>query len=305
MTPYRIEIIDHDQGFQRILPRLNAADVLALDIETINWWSRDEERISIIQIGFRENDQITVAICDLLTGWNPEPLRFPLETSLQTKVIHNASYDAVRLARHYGIRTSPVYDTMLAARRSGEKKYSLQALVERHLGLTIEKTEQRSDWSRRPLSRKQLDYAALDAVCTLELYEKQVARGLRGDYELRPPTQPPAVSNLKEMQRQEMQRQNDLRKNLQHPAPIISQTDDSRSLTGALMRIVTEFPGRYTARQLSASITDGRSGMIGWILDQTLGPDLTFDEATTLTTIEQLCADHQLAVNSDGRLIKP
>ncbi len=301
MTPYRIEIIDHDQGFQRILPRLNAADVLALDIETINWWSRDEERISIIQIGFRENDQITVAICDLLTGWNPEPLRFPLETSLQTKVIHNASYDAVRLARHYGIRTSPVYDTMLAARRSGEKKYSLQALVERHLGLTIEKTEQRSDWSRRPLSRKQLDYAALDAVCTLELYEKQVARGLRGDYELRPPTQPPAVSNLKEMQQQKALRQ-PVR---QYAEPMISQTDDSRSLTGALIRIVTEFPGRYTARQLSASITDGRSGMIGWILDQTLGPDLTFDEATTLNTIEQLCADHQLAVNSEGRLINP
>ena len=300
MTPYRIEIIDHDQGFQLIQPRLNAAAVLALDIETINWWSREEERISIIQIGFRENDQITVAICDLLSGWNPEPLRYPLETSLQTKVIHNASYDAVRLARHYCIRTSPVYDTMLAARRSGEKKCSLQALVERHLGLTIEKTEQRSDWSRRPLSRKQLDYAALDAVCTLELYERQVARGLRGDYELRSPTQPPAVSNLKEMQRQ-----NDLRKILQHAEPISSQNNDSRSLTGAVIRIVTEFPGRYTARQLSASITDGRSGMIGWILDQTLGPNLTFDEATTLTTIEQLCANHQLAINSEGRLITP
>jgi len=300
MTPYRIEIIDHDQGFQLIQPRLNAAAVLALDIETINWWSREEERISIIQIGFRENDQITVAICDLLSGWNPEPLRYPLETSLQTKVIHNASYDAVRLARHYCIRTSPVYDTMLAARRSGEKKCSLQALVERHLGLTIEKTEQRSDWSRRPLSRKQLDYAALDAVCTLELYERQVARGLRGDYELRSLTQPPAVSNLKEMQRQ-----NDLRKILQHAEPISSQNNDSRSLTGAVIRIVTEFPGRYTARQLSASITDGRSGMIGWILDQTLGPNLTFDEATTLTTIEQLCANHQLAINSEGRLITP
>jgi hypothetical protein len=113
------------------------------------------------------------------------------------------------------------------------------------------------------------------------------------------------VSNLKEMQRQEMQRQNDLRKIPQHAEPLINQTDDSRSLTAALIRIVTEFPGRYTAHQLSASITDGRSGMIGWILDQTLGPDLTFDEATTLTTIEQLCADHQLAVNSEGRLISP
>lgn len=109
------------------------------------------------------------------------------------------------------------------------------------------------------------------------------------------------MSNLKEMQQQKALRQ-PVR---QHAEPMISQTDDSRSLTGALIRIVTEFPGRYTARQLSASITDGRSGMIGWILDQTLGPDLTFDEATTLNTIEQLCADHQLAVNSEGRLINP
>lgn len=290
MTPYRIEIIDHDQEFQRLLPRLIGATVLAVDIETINWWSREDERISIVQIGFRENDQITVAICDLLSGWNPEGLRYPLETSLQTKVIHNASYDAVRLARHYGIRTSPVHDTMLAARRSGEKKCSLQALVERHLGLTIEKTEQRSDWSRRPLSREQLNYAALDAVCTLELYERQIARGLRGDYELRPSIHPspkniaPSPETINESWQ-------------------MVQTPIDQSLPEALIRIVFNFPGRYSARQLAASISDGRSGMIGWILDQTFGPDPTFDEATTLAAINQLCIERTLAVNSEGRLI--
>ena len=54
-----------------------------------------------------------------------------------------------------------------------------------HLGVQLDKSEQRGDWSRRPLGEEQLRYAALDATCTLLLYEHQVKRGLRGDYQLR------------------------------------------------------------------------------------------------------------------------
>jgi len=164
-----VEIINDQSALAAIVERLNTASVIALDIETANWWDRESERVSLVQLAFRENGEMRVAVIDALAGFDPEMLRQPLELSLQTKAIHNASFDAVKLARHFSISTSPIHDTMLAARRSGERRCSLQAQVETHLGFQLDKSEQRGDWSRRPLSAEQLKYAALDAACTLLL----------------------------------------------------------------------------------------------------------------------------------------
>jgi ATP-dependent Lhr-like helicase len=43
---------------------------------------------------------------------------------------------------------------------------------ERELGLSLDKSEQTSDWSRRPLDADQVRYAALDAEILLELHER-------------------------------------------------------------------------------------------------------------------------------------
>lgn len=45
----------------------------------------------------------------------------------------------------------------------------LRALVRKTLGRRLDKAEQRSDWSRRPLLESQLQYAALDAHCLLQI----------------------------------------------------------------------------------------------------------------------------------------
>ncbi len=181
---HKVEYIGSQSSLAAMIERINAAQVLALDIETINWWDRDAERVALVQLAFLEGGKAQVAVIDALAGLDLSALRMSLELSSKMKAIHNASYDAVRLARHFKIFTSPIHDTMLAARRGGEKKCSLQFQMAAHFGIELDKTEQRGDWGRRPLSDEQLNYAALDATCTLMLYEKQIARGLRGDYEL-------------------------------------------------------------------------------------------------------------------------
>ena len=55
----------------------------------------------------------------------------------------------------------------------------LKSLVRKSLGKKLDKSEQTSDWSRRPLSEKQLQYAALDAHCLLQL-----AKALKLDSQL-------------------------------------------------------------------------------------------------------------------------
>lgn len=286
MINYGIEYIDTRQSLELLVERLNEATAIALDIETINWWDRTRERISVIQIAFREREDLRVGVVDVLAGFDLESLRRPLELNLQTKAIHNASFDAVRLARHLGIATSPVHDTMLAARRSGEKKCSLQAQVRTHLGFDLDKTEQQGDWSRRPLDPEQLQYAALDAACTLILFEQQIARGLRGDYQLREKIE---------------KRPSPLPVPLQIEPSVVVDGELAAS-TLALLGIVVELSGRYSPEQLAASTGSERIGMAGWIIDNLIGTEADIDENTARDDISLLTERGLITLSLSRRL---
>jgi hypothetical protein len=322
MFDHRVEYISDRTALDLLLRRLESVAVMALDIETINWWDRQKERVSLLQLAFREDDRATVAVIDVLTDFDPEPLRRPLELSSKMKAIHNASYDAVRIAKHYRIATAPIYDTMLAARRNGEKHCSLQAQTETHLGLQLDKTEQRGDWSRRPLSRAQVNYAALDAACTLLLYERQLERGLRGDYELRqrlerqqaalpltatdqPPSElriavpPPALSTpeagIQPEARQSVQTDSD-----SQTSAFLSAAETPAAV--ALLGIVTELSGRYSPEQLAASVGSLRVGLAGLIIDRVLGLDAEIDEESARQAIAALCEDGRIQLGGSRRL---
>ncbi|HKX27085.1 MAG TPA: ribonuclease D [Blastocatellia bacterium] len=302
MFNHNVEYICDSSSLTQMLKRIEAATVMALDIETINWWDRERERVSLLQLAFHERDRMTVAVIDVLANFDPEPLRHPLELSSKIKVIHNASYDAVRIAHHYRIATAPIYDTMLAARRNGEKQCSLKAQTATHLGLQMDKTEQRSDWSRRPLSPEQLNYAAFDAVCTLRLYEKQTERGLRGDYELRSGGKRQAALPLLPAEQR-----------IVAPPPpaapitpptAVQQLADAKlsPLARALLGIVTELSGRYSPEQLSASVGSLRVGLAGLIIDRVLGSDAEIDEDGARQEISALCEDGSIRLGPSRRL---
>jgi ribonuclease D len=57
-----------------------------------------------------------------------------------------------------------LYDTSIAARLTGEPALGLGALVEKHLGVVLDKSHQRADWSRRPLTSELRAYAVADTA---------------------------------------------------------------------------------------------------------------------------------------------
>ncbi len=143
MPDFSIKLVSSQQDLTSRVARLDSAPAIALDIETVNWWDRQVERVALIQLAFREGHQLRCVIIDALACLDLDSLRPHLELSTVMKVMHNAAYDAVRLLRHFRIHTSPVHDTMLAARRGGEKRYSLQAQAQAHLRVQLDKGEQR------------------------------------------------------------------------------------------------------------------------------------------------------------------
>lgn len=85
-----------------------------------------------------------------------------LSTALPSPwIFHAASQDLPALEQVNLVPTS-IFDTEVAARLLGERHFSLQAVTETFLGITLEKTHQNEDWSVRPLPATWLLYAAMD-----------------------------------------------------------------------------------------------------------------------------------------------
>ena len=302
---FTLKFIKNAGELERLSDVLAALPAFALDIETTDWWNRHRERIALIQIAFRAEGRIKVFIIDALAGFDPEPLRLPLENSSVVKIIHNAAFDATRLSKHYNFRLAPVFDTMLAARRSGERKYSLKAQAETHLALPMDKTAQTSDWSRRPLHNRQLYYAAFDAFATLLLYENQLARGISGDYHLKPPAN--STQNLLPLDDLPA---DSLPAEMEVPTAADQKFTDNSSPNSnlsdvaiAILGIITELPTRYSPDALAASVGAERVGLAGWIIDRRLGKEAEPDEEEIKMAINSLC-ERKLVGITDSRRLK-
>lgn len=301
---FTLKIIKDAGELQRLSALLVTLPAFALDIETTEWWNRHRERIALIQIAFRTKERIKVFIIDTLADIDPEPLRLPLEKSAAVKIIHNAGFDATRLQKHYSFGLDPVFDTMLAARRSGERKYSLKAQAETHLALRLDKSARASDWSRRPLDNRQVYYAALDPFATLLLYENQMERGINGSYRLKPP----AVSTQSLLPLDNFPPDNypATIKTLAVTDPLFDANSSSKSnlseVAIAILGIITELPTRYSPDALAASTGSERVGLAGWIIDRRLGKDAEPDEEEVKMAINSLCEEQFVRITETRRL---
>ncbi len=93
------------------------------------------------------------------------------------KVMHAAYQDMELLTRLCGRSPTPVFDTQIAATLAGfPSQIGYARLLEDLLGVRIDKTESYTDWSRRPLTAKQVEYALDDAIYLLPAYTKLCER---------------------------------------------------------------------------------------------------------------------------------
>jgi ribonuclease D len=96
-----------------------------------------------------------------------------------SKLIHAARQDLEALYLTTKQVVSPVFDTQIAAACIGMKpQVGYAELVKTLLDVTIPKGQTRTDWSKRPLTPAQLEYAA-DDVLYLDAIAQELARRLR------------------------------------------------------------------------------------------------------------------------------
>jgi len=165
LTPHRY--VRTSAELANLMRRVSREPLVGMDTEAASF-HRFVDRIYLIQLSISRE----TAIIDPLTVEDVSSLGAVLADPAVEVVFHDADYDLRILDRDYGFRARHLFDTRIAAHLLGEPAVGLAALLEKHVGVTLDKKYQRADWSRRPLPPEMLEYAATDTRYLLALREK-------------------------------------------------------------------------------------------------------------------------------------
>ncbi len=154
-----------------LLERLRREPVVAVDTESNSLYAYFY-RVCLIQISILEADYL---IDPLAPGLDVSPLGDLFADPSVEKVFHAADNDILMLQRDYRFCFVRCFDTMLAARILGWRQVGLAAILEERFGVRLDKSLQRTDWGRRPLTTEQMAYARLDTRYLLPLRERMLA----------------------------------------------------------------------------------------------------------------------------------
>ena len=163
-----ILFIEDTAGLERVCARLKAESWFTLDTEFLRERTYYTE-LCLIQVA---NSQV-VACLDPLAIEDLSPLKEVLYDRSITKVLHAAFQDLEIFLNLWGELPSPIFDTQVASTLAGHGDQIGDAnLVSLLTGIQLDKDQTRTDWSRRPLVQKQIDYAANDVIYLREVYTK-------------------------------------------------------------------------------------------------------------------------------------
>ena len=96
---------------------------------------------------------------------------------VQSQVGHSSRDDAQLLLKHYGVNVCNILDTYILVSSVDFDLVgkNMKVLASTLLGLSLDKSATLSNWERKELSQKQIDYACTDAWVSLQIY-KSLAR---------------------------------------------------------------------------------------------------------------------------------
>lgn len=164
-----MNIITDTRALADLCGRLAGAPYVTVDTEFLRektFWPI----LCLIQVAAPDEEHIVDPLAD---GLDLAPFWALMADRNVLKVFHAARQD-VEIVHHLaGIVPEPMFDTQVAAAVCGYgESVGYGQLVAQTTKGRIDKTSQFTDWSRRPLSKKQLDYALSDVTWLREVYER-------------------------------------------------------------------------------------------------------------------------------------
>ncbi len=166
-------LITDTDSLSEICQRIAEDPYVAIDTE----FMRDKTYYSKLCLVQLAGSDAAVAVDTLAPGLDLTPLYDLLANPAVTKVFHAARQDIEIFVHQASAVPHPVFDTQIAAMVCGfGDAVSYDRLVRSLTGTQIDKTSRFTDWSHRPLSDRQIDYALADVIHLRPSYEKLVRR---------------------------------------------------------------------------------------------------------------------------------
>ena len=176
-----METITTTEALAAFCARAMAAPYVTIDTAFLRertYWSK----LCLVQLALPAEDGTTdgpAAIVDPIAGegMSLAPLYALLAHPGTVKVFHAARQDIEIFFVEGGVMPAPLFDTQVAAMVCGfGEQAAYETLVRRIAKANLDKTSRFTDWSRRPLTGAQLDYALADVTHLRVIYEYLSAR---------------------------------------------------------------------------------------------------------------------------------
>ena len=163
-----MKLITHTDDLKEVVATLSKSDFVTVDTEFIRestYWPQ----LCLIQLA---SDDIAVIVDPLSPEIDLAPIFSLMKNQNVVKVFHAARQDVEIIYKLGNIIPSPLFDTQVAGAVCGfGESVSYEQIVERVTGQHIDKSSRYTDWSRRPLSDKQLSYALADVTHLRDVYK--------------------------------------------------------------------------------------------------------------------------------------
>lgn len=165
-------LITDNESLLALCERLSTASFVAVDTEFMrenSYWPD----LCLVQIA---DDKEAAAIDPKAEGLDLAPLlNLLVNNESVLKVFHAGGQDLEIIYNLTGTTPHPMFDTQIAAMALGlGEQVGYSNLVESLLGNALDKGARFTDWARRPLDRRQIDYAIGDVTYLSALFPKML-----------------------------------------------------------------------------------------------------------------------------------
>jgi ribonuclease D len=161
------QFVNSSEQLEKLCQQLSGCHWMALDTEFMREKTYSPQ-FCLLQIATSD----CVACIDPLAIDSLDPLLDIIYRTDIVKIFHASRQDLEIFYNLRGAVPSPIFDTQIAAPILGQAdQIGYANLVKALLSVDLQKTHSRTDWSHRPLSPEQLEYAADDVVYLAQLYK--------------------------------------------------------------------------------------------------------------------------------------